>query len=252
MNTELPQDDQNEQLATDQPAAEQTPVAEEVVETVAVEATDETVAVEATAEAVVEETAAETTDEAVVAETPATVDDGTSDESEEQDASAPQLTLGDSDSDSETESEEEAEAKPYVEPKIRGRIDKFGTAMGTGRRKTSVARVRIKDGNGAFTINGRPMEDYFRLERDQKMIKAPLVAVEELGKVDVWVRTHGGGLTGQTGAVILGIARALQVKNPTNHPTLAEGGFLTRDSRMVERKKYGQAKARKSFQFSKR
>ncbi|MEZ6047170.1 MAG: 30S ribosomal protein S9 [Planctomycetaceae bacterium] len=124
--------------------------------------------------------------------------------------------------------------------------------MGTGRRKTSVARVRIKSGSGTITVNGRPLADYFNVERDRKMIHAPLVATGEDGKVDVWIRVSGGGITGQTGAAVLGIARALQAKDAAYHPKLAEGGYLTRDDRMVERKKYGFKKARKSFQFSKR
>ncbi|MCA9026135.1 MAG: 30S ribosomal protein S9 [Planctomycetaceae bacterium] len=124
--------------------------------------------------------------------------------------------------------------------------------MGTGRRKTSVARVRISDGNGKLTINGREFTEYFPQERDQKMIQAPLKATGTLGNLDIWVRVNGGGTTGQTGAVLLGIARALQVKNPELHGKLSEGGYLTRDGRMVERKKYGFRKARRSFQFSKR
>lgn len=137
-------------------------------------------------------------------------------------------------------------------PLIRGRVDKHGVAMGTGRRKTSVARVRISDGNGKLTINGREFTEYFPQERDQKMIQAPLKATGTLGNLDIWVRVNGGGTTGQTGAVLLGIARALQVKNPELHGKLSEGGYLTRDGRMVERKKYGFRKARRSFQFSKR
>ncbi|MCL4122988.1 UNVERIFIED_CONTAM: hypothetical protein GTU68_001107 [Idotea baltica] len=125
-------------------------------------------------------------------------------------------------------------------------------AWGTGRRKTSVARVRIKDGSGLFTVNDRPMEEYFVTERDQKMVKEPLVATEMADKVDINILVSGGGSTGQTGAVILGIARALQVKDPELHTHLASGGYLTRDGRKVERKKYGLKKARKSFQFSKR
>nr|WP_231742982.1 30S ribosomal protein S9 [Polystyrenella longa] len=124
--------------------------------------------------------------------------------------------------------------------------------MGTGRRKTSVARVRVKSGSGVITVNGRPMEEYFTVIRDRKMILAPLLVTGEEGKVDVWIRASGGGITGQTGAAVLGIARALQAKDASNHHALAEGGFLTRDDRMVERKKYGLKKARKSFQFSKR
>lgn len=156
------------------------------------------------------------------------------------------LTLGEG---APAESEEQ---QPVVAPTIRGKVDRFGVAMGTGRRKTSVARVRIKEGSGEFVVNGKPMTEYFCVERDQKMVEAPLVEVDKLGKVDVWVRVNGGGTTGQTGAVVLGIARALQAVDVTFHNALSTGGFLTRDSRMVERKKYGLKKARKSFQFSKR
>lgn len=163
----------------------------------------------------------------------------------------PQLTLGQNGEEATADAEEES-SEPAVQPVIRGRVDKSGTAIGTGRRKTSVARVRLKPGNGTFTINGREFRDYFRLERDRAMVEAPLKAVGELGKVDVWVRVNGGGLTGQTGAVVLGIARALQARNPECHEALAVGGYLTRDGRMVERKKYGKRKARRSFQFSKR
>ena len=156
----------------------------------------------------------------------------------------PELTLGDG---------APAEAEEVVAPLIvRGKIDRFGVAMGTGRRKTSVARVRIKDGNGEFVVNGKPFEEFFCVERDRKMVQEALDLTEMRDKVDVWVRVNGGGTTGQTGAVILGVARALQVKDPSLHPTLAAGGFLTRDDRMVERKKYGRRKARRSYQFSKR
>jgi small subunit ribosomal protein S9 len=141
---------------------------------------------------------------------------------------------------------------PNWTPVIRGKLDRFGTPLGTGRRKTSVARVRITDGDGTTTVNGRALDDYFRIERDRRMIMAPLEAVDMAGKVNVWVRVEGGGTTGQAGAIILGIARALQAKNPTLHHDLSTGGFLTRDGRMVERKKYGFKKARRSFQFSKR
>ncbi len=146
-------------------------------------------------------------------------------------------------------------AAEHAEPSarsLRGRIDERGVAMGTGRRKTAVARVRVQDGSGKLTINDRELNDYFPMERDQQMILVPLKATESLGKLDVWVRVVGGGPTGQTGAVVLGIARALQVKLPNLHHRLSEGGFLTRDGRMVERKKYGYKKARRSFQFSKR
>ena len=145
-----------------------------------------------------------------------------------------------------------AEVQPRLPQLVRGKIDKFGVAMGTGRRKTAVARVRLKDGSGIVTINGRPLTDYCVTLRDQNSVLAPLKATELLGKVDISVLAHGGGPTGQAEAVMLGIARALQVKNPLLHGALSDGGFLTRDSRMVERKKFGFKKARRSFQFSKR
>jgi len=157
------------------------------------------------------------------------------------------LTIG-----SEAEGEEAAEVIERPDPVIRGKLDKFGVAWGTGRRKTSVARVRVKDGSGEFSVNGRPIDEYFTNERDREMIMRPLNATEATGSVDITIRVNGGGTTGQTGAVILGIARALQVRNPSLHSALSEGGWLTRDGRMVERKKYGFKKARKSFQFSKR
>ena len=147
---------------------------------------------------------------------------------------------------------EAEEAVPNVDPVIRGKVDRYGVAWGTGRRKTAVARVRLKEGDGQITINGRSLEEYFPVERDQKLVLAPLEAVELKGKVDIIANVRGGGPTGQTGAVVLGIARALQVRDPGLHHTLSSGGFLTRDGRMVERKKYGFKKARKSFQFSKR
>lgn len=157
----------------------------------------------------------------------------------------PELTLGAGAPADET-------AEPVMPQLIRGKVDRFGAAMGTGRRKTAVARVRIKDGNGAFTINGRSLEDFCTVERDRRMIEAPLKATQAFGTVDVWVRVNGGGTTGQAGAIVLGIARALQARNPELHEILSDGGYLTRDGRMVERKKYGYKKARKSFQFSKR
>lgn len=137
-------------------------------------------------------------------------------------------------------------------PVVWGKVDRFGVAMGTGRRKTSVARVRIKEGSGVFTVNGRPLTEYFAVERDRAMVMAPIELVDRVGKIDVIVRVNGGGTTGQTGAVVLGIGRALQGLIPDAHYELAAAGYLTRDSRMVERKKYGLRKARRSFQFSKR
>jgi small subunit ribosomal protein S9 len=135
---------------------------------------------------------------------------------------------------------------------IRGKIEADGTAVSTGRRKTAVARVRVKKGTGKVTINGRTFEEYFPVERHRLIIEAPLRATGVYGQVDVWVRATGGGVNGQAGAVILGLARAIQALHPEQHGVLSDGGYLTRDDRMVERKKYGHRKARRSFQFSKR
>ena len=135
---------------------------------------------------------------------------------------------------------------------IRGKIEADGTAVSTGRRKTAVARVRVRKGTGKITINDRPFEEYFPVERHRLIIEAPLRATGVFGQVDVWVRATGGGVNGQAGAVILGLARAIQALHPQQHGALSDGGFLTRDDRMVERKKYGHRKARRSFQFSKR
>jgi small subunit ribosomal protein S9 len=130
--------------------------------------------------------------------------------------------------------------------------DKGGFYWGTGRRKTSVARVRLKPGEGKLLINDRKLEDYFRVEEDRKAVRAPLAAVKTEKSFDIFVNVRGGGTTGQTGATVLGIARALKNYDPTLAQTLRDGGYLTRDPRMVERKKPGQSGARKRFQFSKR
>ncbi len=124
--------------------------------------------------------------------------------------------------------------------------------MGTGRRKTSVARVRIIPGNGNFTINKRDIEDYFNYETLKVIAREPLLASETIDKYDVIVNVHGGGATGQAGAVRHGLARALIESDKELRPILKKAGYLTRDSRMKERKKYGLKKARKSPQFSKR
>jgi small subunit ribosomal protein S9 len=145
-----------------------------------------------------------------------------------------------------------AEPAPRLPRTIRGKIEPDGTAVSTGRRKTAVARVRLRKGSGKVTINGRAFEDYFPVERHRLMIEAPLKATGVFGEVDIWVRATGGGVNGQAGAVILGVARAIQALHPEQHGALSDGGYLTRDDRMVERKKYGHRKARRSFQFSKR
>jgi small subunit ribosomal protein S9 len=123
---------------------------------------------------------------------------------------------------------------------------------GTGRRKTAVARVRLRPGSGKFEVNEKPLEAYFTEERDRSDCAAPLRATETLGKVDVFANVIGGGITGQAGAIMLGVARALKRANSQYDVALRAGGYLTRDAREVERKKYGKAGARRSFQFSKR
>ncbi|NLX14472.1 MAG: 30S ribosomal protein S9 [Phycisphaerales bacterium] len=123
---------------------------------------------------------------------------------------------------------------------------------GTGRRKTAVARVRLRAGAGKFEVNTKDFEKYFTEDRDRQDVVAPLKATQTLGKVDVFVNVKGGGLAGQAGAIMLGVARALKLANSEYEPALRAGGYLTRDSRKVERKKYGKSGARRSFQFSKR
>lgn len=123
---------------------------------------------------------------------------------------------------------------------------------GTGRRKTAVARVRIREGNGQFLINGLEVDAYFPEATQRTDARAPLSATEMGGRIDVFVNVKGSGKSSQSGAVLLGLARALKEFRPDLEPTLREGEFLTRDARKVERKKYGHKKARRSFQFSKR
>ena len=127
-----------------------------------------------------------------------------------------------------------------------------GYNWGTGRRKTAVARVRIKPGSGKIQVNGRALETYFCLRTDQERVVEPLRATRTQGSFDIWANIRGGGTSGQVGAMIMGLSRALLEANTEHEGTLRDGSYLTRDSRMVERKKYGRKKARKSFQFSKR
>jgi small subunit ribosomal protein S9 len=124
--------------------------------------------------------------------------------------------------------------------------------INVGRRKESVARVRLVPGTGNVTINGRPMDEYFGRETSKMILIEPLKLVDQLGKVDVLVTANGGGLSGQAGAIRHGISRALVELNAEFRPVLKKAGFLTRDARAVERKKYGRPGARKRFQFSKR
>lgn len=130
--------------------------------------------------------------------------------------------------------------------------DKFGRSYATGKRKDAVARVWVKAGKGSITVNGRTLENYFPRPVLRMLINQPFAVTERTGQFDVICTVRGGGLSGQAGAIRHGISRALNLFEPELRPTLKKGGFLTRDSRVVERKKYGRRKARRSFQFSKR
>ena len=123
---------------------------------------------------------------------------------------------------------------------------------GTGRRKSSIARVRLVEGKGAITINGKNIDEYLGTDTLKVIVRQPLTATNTTDKYDVICKVQGGGFTGQAGAIRLGIARALLEANSEYRPTLKAAGFLTRDSRKTERKKYGLKKARKAPQFSKR
>jgi small subunit ribosomal protein S9 len=135
---------------------------------------------------------------------------------------------------------------------VQPRLDEFGRAYATGKRKNAIARVWIKPGNGAITVNDRESPTYFARPVLRMLISQPFVAANRLGQFDVVCTVKGGGLSGQAGAVRHGISKALTYYEPGLRPLLKSQGFLTRDSRVVERKKYGKAKARRSFQFSKR
>ncbi len=144
---------------------------------------------------------------------------------------------------------EQAAAVIDLEPKL----DKLGRAYGTGRRKSNcVARVWIKPGSGKITVNGRDEEVYFARPTQRLILRQPLELVDRASQFDIMCTVSGGGLSGQAGAVRLGIARALINFEPNLRPALKKAGMLTRDSRVVERKKYGKAKARRSFQWAKR
>jgi len=121
-----------------------------------------------------------------------------------------------------------------------------------GRRKSSVARVNMSSGKGAFIVNNRPIENYFGRDTLEMVMGQPLELLQLAGKYDISAKVNGGGLSGQAGAIRLGIARCIEKINPDNRLSLKQAGMLTRDSREVERKKYGQPGARKKFQFSKR
>ncbi len=141
-----------------------------------------------------------------------------------------------------------AEAKP-LRVAVR---DKLGRAYATGKRKNAIARVWIKPGSGKVTVNGKTMAEYFARPVLQMILRQPFTVANVEGQFDVMATVSGGGLSGQAGAVKHGVSKALQLYTPELRGALKAAGFLTRDSRVVERKKYGKAKARKSFQFSKR
>ncbi len=143
----------------------------------------------------------------------------------------------------------EPQATPEEKTPVR---DKQGRSYATGKRKDAVARVWIKPGTGKITVNKKEINTYFARPVLRMIINQPFDATDTNGKFDVYCTVVGGGLSGQAGAVRHGISRALDLFDPSTHGVLRKGGFLTRDSRVVERKKYGKRKARRSFQFSKR
>ena len=131
-------------------------------------------------------------------------------------------------------------------------MDKDNVYYATGKRKSSIARTWLKPGNGEFTINDRPMDDYFKIESVKTIVKQPLVLTNTLGSFDIKTRVTGGGFSGQAGAIRHGITKALILANPDLRQSLKKAGFVRRDARVKERKKYGQKGARARFQFSKR
>jgi len=137
-------------------------------------------------------------------------------------------------------------------PKYVQKLDSYGRAYATGKRKDAVARVWIKPGSGKIVVNGREFDHYFARPVLRMIVQQPLVTANRSGQYDLMVTVAGGGLSGQAGAVRHGLSKALTNFEPDLRPVLKRGGFLTRDSRVVERKKYGRRKARRSFQFSKR
>ena len=145
-----------------------------------------------------------------------------------------------------------AKAEQPVAPVHVQKLDKHGRAYATGKRKDAVARVWLRPGTGKITVNDKEYAAYFARPVLQMVLQQPIVAANRNGQYDVIVKVAGGGLSGQAGAVRHGISKALTYYEPSLRGVLKKGGFLTRDSRTVERKKYGKAKARRSFQFSKR
>lgn len=145
-----------------------------------------------------------------------------------------------------------AQATAPVAEERKPKLDNLGRAYGTGRRKESSARVWIKPGTGKFIVNKKEITNYFARAVLRMVVNQPFDVTDNRGRFDVLCTVIGGGLSGQAGAIRHGISRALDNYDPSLHTVLRRGGFLTRDSRVVERKKYGKRKARRSFQFSKR
>ena len=167
-------------------------------------------------------------------------------------AAAPAETASDHDTPAEDEAPVSTQG-PQIQAILREQeLDKYGRAYATGRRKDAVARVWLKPGTGKITVNLRDQEVYFARPTLRLVINQPFGITDRAGQFDVIATVKGGGLSGQAGAVLHGIAQALSRYEPALRTTVKRAGFLTRDSRVVERKKYGKAKARKSFQFSKR
>ena len=172
----------------------------------------------------------------------------------EADGAAPADTAAADDSAAPDATEEPAPFVPAVSnaPLREQQLDKFGRAYATGRRKDAVARVWLRPGSGKIVVNGRDQEVYFARPTLRLVINQPFGITDRVGQYDIIATVKGGGLSGQAGAVLHGIAQALSRYEPVLRTTVKRAGFLTRDPRVVERKKYGRAKARRSFQFSKR
>ncbi|MEM7071163.1 MAG: 30S ribosomal protein S9 [Pseudomonadota bacterium] len=151
--------------------------------------------------------------------------------------------------DTHAQSESGSQNKAIVRERV---VDDLGRSYATGKRKGAIARVWVKAGKGEFKINGRLLKDYLGRAVLRMIVKQPLVFLERDSQMDVMCTVKGGGLSGQAGAIRLGVAKAISFFEPDLRPQLRKNGYLTRDSRVVERKKYGRRKARRSFQFSKR
>jgi small subunit ribosomal protein S9 len=147
---------------------------------------------------------------------------------------------------------EDDEEAPEIVPAVVLPVAIDRPVQTVGRRKEAVVRIRLMPGNGTFTLNGRTMDSYFPNKVHQQLVKSPLTALDGVEQFDVVARITGGGISGQAGALRLGIARALILIDAENRPTLKKAGYLTRDARVIERKKYGLKKARKAPQYSKR